>query len=138
MQIDNVVRLDDWHRVMSDRPRTAAFYADEAGERELAARIGRDDHVALIFLFSMYYSRLAGVFSRLLATWDPETVRMHIQAAAVTAWQTRRSLVEAESVHAWMMALALRQVRRSLQSAASVSGRASHQDGDSPYSDCTD
>ena len=130
MQKNEVVQIDEWRRARNDRPRSAALYADDAGERELAVRIGRDDHVALIFLFAMYYSRLARVFSRLLGTWDPETIRMHIQAAAVTAWQARRSLEAAESVHGWMMGLALRQVRRSLQLAASVGGRASHQRGD--------
>ena len=138
MQTSNLVQIDEWRRAAPDSPRGAPLYADETGERELAARIGRDDHVALIFLFAMYYSRLAGVFSRLLGTWDPETTRMHIQAAAVTAWQARRSLAQAESVHAWMMGLALRQVRRSLRLAASVGGRASRDGGDSPFSDYTD
>jgi hypothetical protein len=138
VQTNNLVKIDEWRRARSDSPRSAASYADEAGEQELAARIGRDDHVALIFLFAMYYSRLAGVFSRLLGTWDPETIRMHIQASAVTAWQARRSLAAAESVHGWMMGLALRQVRRSLRLAASVGGRAGRQEGDSAYADYTD
>lgn len=87
----------------------------DPAERQLVARIAREDRAALCLLHEAYYPRLARLFAHLTSSPEADPVEHLIEATMFNVWQTPQSCQEVDSVYAWVMGLALEQARRSVR-----------------------
>ena len=84
----------------------------DPAERQLVARIAREDRVALGLLHAAYYPRLVRLFAHLTTRLEADAVESLIEETMFDVWQTPQSCDEADSVYAWVMGLALNQARQ--------------------------
>ena len=92
----------------------------DPAERQLVARIAREDRVALGLLHAAYYPRLVRLFAHLTTRLEADAVESLIEETMFAVWQTPQSCDAADSVYAWVMGLALNQARAQMLDTSSL------------------